>query len=235
MLIARALQHAFGSGTSRVEVLRDVSLDVRAGELTLISGPSGCGKSTLLAILCGLLQPAAGTVRALGQDLGTLNAHERDRFRLLHMGFVFQSFSLFPSLTALEQVCMPLAYLGLDKSSAERRAHEALSAVGLAARTHARPASLSGGEQQRVAVARAIAKSPRLLLADEPTSALDSANGQSITELLRDVAHTRGVVTLCVSHDPRLIARADRVLHMQDGIVGADTCGRQADASRGIS
>ncbi len=217
MLIASSLQHAFGLGASRTEVLRDVSLHIHAGELTLIAGPSGCGKSTLLAILCGLLRPKAGKIRALGQDLGELSAPERDRFRLLHMGFVFQTFSLFPSLSAIEQVCIPLAYLGVDKASAERRASAALASVGLADRAAARPSALSGGEQQRVAVARAIAKAPRLLFADEPTSALDSANGQSVIELLRRVAHEQGAVALCVSHDPRLIGRADRVLHMQDG------------------
>src|SRR5690606_9909525 len=111
MLIARALQHAFGSGVTRTQILRRVSLDIRAGELTLIAGPSGCGKSTLLAILSGLLEPASGNVRALGQDLGALSPPARDHFRLLHMGFIFQNFSLFPGLTAIEQVCMPLDYL----------------------------------------------------------------------------------------------------------------------------
>ncbi len=226
MLIATSLQHAFGLGASRTPVLRNVSLEIRAGELTLIAGPSGCGKSTLLAILCGLLEPNSGRVRVLGQDLGTLNAVERDRFRLSHMGFVFQNFSLFPGLTALEQVCMPLAYMGVGKPSAERRARDALGAVGLTEKVYVRPAALSGGEQQRVAIARAMAKNPRLLFADEPTSALDSENGRSVIELLRQIGHDRGALVVCVSHDPRLIARADRVLYMQDGVISDQDFGR---------
>jgi putative ABC transport system ATP-binding protein len=221
MLSATGLHHSFGSGATRTDVLCNVSLDIRPGELTLIAGPSGCGKSTLLAILSGLLRPHRGTVRALGQDLGDLSTAELERFRLLHTGFVFQSFSLFPSLTALQQVCLPLAYLDFDRASAERRALDALSAVGLAHRTHARPSALSGGEQQRVAIARAIAKAPQLLFADEPTSALDSASGRAVTELLRQLTHERGTIALCVSHDPRLIAQADRVLQMQDGVIGS--------------
>ena len=221
MLAATSLQHTFGDGRSRVDVLCDVSLELRARELTLISGPSGCGKSTLLAVLSGLLQPAGGSVVAFGDALGELTERERDRFRLLHTGFVFQNASLFPGLTAVEQVCMPLAYLGFTRADAERRAFDALAAVGLHARAHLRPSALSGGEKQRVALARAVAKSPRLLFADEPTSALDSANGQSVTELLRQVAYDSGAVVVCVSHDPRVIARADRVLRMQDGRVAS--------------
>lgn len=223
MLHATGIRHFFGADANRAFVLRDLSLDIQPGELTLISGPSGCGKSTLLAILSGLLQPRAGTVHALGLHLSALSVTERERFRLLHTGFVFQSFSLFPSLTAVEQVCLPLSYLGVSRRSAEPRALEALSAVGLAHRAHERPAALSGGEQQRVAIARAIAKRPQLLFADEPTSALDSENGRAVAMLLRQLAHDRGTVCLCVSHDPRLIAQADRVLQMQDGVVGFDS------------
>lgn len=222
MLTASGLRHAFASGTSRVHVLRDVSLGIHGGELTLIAGPSGGGKSTLLAILSGLLRPCEGEVVALGTDLLRMSPSALREFRLRHSAFVFQAFNLFPALTALEQVCAPLSYLGLRRSEAIERATRALHAVGLAHRATAKPAMLSGGEQQRVAIARAIAKSPRLLFADEPTSALDSANGKAVTTLLREVARDTGAVVLCVSHDPRVIASADRVLYVQDGAIQSD-------------
>jgi len=222
MLTASALRHSFRSGAARADVLRGVSLGVHGGELTLIAGPSGCGKSTLLAVLSGLLAPCEGSVVALGRNLQHLSRAELDEFRLRHSAFVFQSFNLFPGLTAVEQICAPLAYLGIGRSEALARAERALQAVGLENRTTEKPGVLSGGEQQRVAIARAIAKSPRLLYADEPTSALDSANGKAVTELLRSVARDSGAVVLCVSHDPRVIASADRVLHMQDGAIQSD-------------
>lgn len=222
MLTASALRHSFAYGASRVDVLRGISLGVHGGELTLIAGPSGCGKSTLLAVLSGLLEPCEGTVLALGQNLQRMSRAELDEFRLRHSAFVFQSFNLFPGLTAVEQVCAPLAYLGIGRTDAMDRATRALQAVGLDGRADAKPATLSGGEQQRVAIARAIAKSPRFLFADEPTSALDSRNGRAVTALLRDVARESGAVVLCVSHDPRVIASADRVLRIQDGAIQSD-------------
>lgn len=222
MLTASGLHQSFRSGESHVEVLRGISLGVHGGELTLIAGPSGCGKSTLLAVLSGLLEPCEGSVVALGRNLQHMSRTELDNFRLQHSAFVFQSFNLFPGLTAVEQICAPLAYLGIGRAAAHARAERALQAVGLEHRAMAKPAILSGGEQQRVAIARAIAKSPLLLFADEPTSALDSTNGKAVTELLRSVARDSGAVVLCVSHDPRVIASADRVLHMQDGAIQSD-------------
>jgi putative ABC transport system ATP-binding protein len=174
-----------------------------------------------------LLAPAEGSVVALGQDLRRMSRADLDEFRLRHSGFVFQSFNLFPGLSALEQVCAPLAYLGIGRAEGIDRAMRALRAVGLEHRASAKPAMLSGGEQQRVAIARAIAKTPHLLFADEPTSALDSTNGKAVTALLRQVARETGAVVLCVSHDPRVIEGADRVLHIQDGTI-------QADARRGL-
>lgn len=223
MLSALSLRHGFRFGRSHLEVLRGVSLELRPGELTLISGPSGSGKSTLLAILSGLLQPLQGHITSLGRDLRAMSAAERDLFRLRHTAFVFQGFNLFPALSALEQVCTPLAYLGIDRAEATTRAMAALCSVGLEHRLHARPAALSGGEQQRVALARAIAKRPDLLFADEPTSALDAENGRTVIRLLRTAAHESRKVVLCVSHDPRLIASADRVLQMEDGRIHGDT------------
>ncbi len=222
MLKAESLRKSFGNGRARIEVLRDLSLEIGAGELTLISGPSGCGKSTLLSILSGLLYPDEGRVIALGEDLGQLDERQIERFRLHHTGFVFQGFNLFPALTALEQVALPLSYLGFNETKANRRALAALEEVGLGPRARLRPDSLSGGEKQRVAIARALAKEPDLLFADEPTSSLDAASGQGVIDTLHRIAREHGTTVLCVSHDPRLNVHAERVLAMEDGRIWAD-------------
>jgi len=212
----------FTVGRVTTPVLDGLSVAVTGGELTLLSGPSGCGKSTLLAILSGLERPDAGRVEALGQDLRALDRRALQRFRLQHVGFVFQGFNLFPALDAREQIELPLGYLGLSRAQTRRRAEEALDEVGLSARRHMRPAELSGGEKQRVAIARALAKRPQLLYADEPTSALDSVSGQTVIDILHRAARLHGTMVLCASHDPRLIAHADRVLRMEDGRILAD-------------
>ncbi|WP_109124822.1 ABC transporter ATP-binding protein [Dyella sp. C11] len=232
-LQARNVAKSFTSGKISHTVLHDLTLDVRAGELTLISGPSGCGKSTLLAILSGLQRPDGGHVTALGQDLGVLGMRELERFRLLHTGFVFQGFNLFPALNALEQVELPLSYLGLAPGEARRRAIASLEEVGLGPRMDLRPSELSGGEKQRVAIARALAKEPGLLFADEPTSALDAANGQIIIDILHRIARTHGTTVLCVSHDPRLVGHADRVLAMEDGRILSDRVPSPASTTSG--
>jgi putative ABC transport system ATP-binding protein len=221
-LQARGVRKSFVSGRIQSTVLHDLWLDVHASELTLISGPSGCGKSTLLAILSGLQPADAGGVRALGHELSGLGMRELEYFRLQHTGFVFQGFNLFPALTALEQVELPLSYMGLAKGVARKRAVESLEEVGLGPRMSLRPSELSGGEKQRVAIARALAKQPELLFADEPTSALDAANGQIIIDILHRIARTHGTTVLCVSHDPRLVGHADRVLAMEDGRILSD-------------
>ena len=221
-LRAESISKAFTSGKIRTRVLDGLSLEVDPGELTLISGPSGCGKSTLLASLSGLTRVDGGRVMALGQDLGALDVRSLERFRLHHTGFVFQGFNLFPALSALEQVELPLHYLGLSAPVARARAMRTLEEVGLQPRMHLRPAEMSGGEKQRVAVARALAKQPKLLFADEPTSALDAGNGQVMIDLLHRIAREYGTTVLCVSHDPRLVGHADRVLSMEDGRIFDD-------------
>ena len=221
-LLAEGVSKAFVSGHLRTQVLDGLSLGIDPGELTLISGPSGCGKSTLLAVLSGLQQIDSGRVLALGSELGHLDLRALERFRLLHTGFVFQGFNLFPALTALEQVELPLNHLGLSRDEARARAQRSLDEVGLSHRVKLRPAELSGGEKQRVAIARALAKQPELLFADEPTSALDAANGQMIIDILHRIARTHGTTVLCVSHDPRLVVHADRVLAMEDGRILSD-------------
>lgn len=219
---ARAVSKSFVTGVVRVQVLQQLSITLHAAELTLISGPSGCGKSTLLSLLSGLQGPDEGEIVALGQPLGRLDKRTLERFRLQHTGFVFQGFNLFSALTAVEQVQLPLGYLGLSAAESLQRAMRALDEVGMAQRAQSRPAELSGGEKQRVAIARALAKEPQLLFADEPTSALDADNGQRVIDILHQIARSHGTTVLCVSHDPRLVRHADRVLNMEDGRICND-------------
>ena len=221
-LQAVALKKSYLSGVVRVHVLQGLSVSLYPGELSLISGPSGCGKSTLLSLMSGLLTPDSGKALALGQDLERLSASELERFRLRHTGFVFHGFNLFPALTAMEQVQLPLGYMGIRSSETKRRAQQALDEVGLSHRAHMRPAELSGGEKQRVAIARAMAKQPQLLFADEPTSALDAESGQRVIDILHRAARAHDTTVLCVSHDPRLVRHADRVLSMEDGAIRSD-------------
>jgi putative ABC transport system ATP-binding protein len=216
------ISKSFVSGTVRVQVLHKLSIALYAGQLTLISGPSGCGKSTLLSLLSGLQSPDAGQVHGLGTSLGALSKRALERFRLQHTGFVFQGFNLFPALTALEQVQLPLGYMGVSRRDSAIRALQALDEVGMAPLADAYPAQMSGGEKQRVAIARALAKEPQLLFADEPTSALDAENGQNVIDILHRIAAAHGTTVLCVSHDPRLVRHADRVLSMEDGVIRND-------------
>ncbi len=231
-LEAVRVSKSFLSGEVRVHALQQLSVAVLAGQLTLISGPSGCGKSTLLSLLSGIQRPNAGQILALGTPLDSLKKHELERFRLLHTGFVFQGFNLFPALTALEQVQLPLGYLKVGHAESTRRARAALDEVGMAARLDAYPAQMSGGEKQRVAIARALAKEPQLLFADEPTSSLDAENGQNVIDILHRIAVTHGTTVLCVSHDPRLVRHADRVLTMEDGVIRTDWCPGTSIAGR---
>ena len=221
-LIAEDVAKAYTTGVVSTSVLNGLSIALEERELALVLGPSGSGKSTLLAILSGLLRPDRGRVVALGEDLWKLSQTELERFRLQHTGFVFQGFNLFPALTAVEQVMLPLGYLGLDRKTAYNRALAALEEVGLGSRVKLRPLEMSGGEKQRVAIARALAKKPQLLFADEPTSALDSVNGKIVIDSLHRIARTFGATVICVSHDHRLAASADRVITIADGKILSD-------------
>ncbi|QDH74295.1 ABC transporter ATP-binding protein [Brevundimonas sp. M20] len=220
---AKGLVKRFKSGKSFVQVLKGVDFDARHGDLTMVMGPSGSGKSTLIAALSGLLRPEEGRVDALDvDDLWSFSTSKIDRFRLDHCGFIFQGFNLFPALSALQQVEIVLKFQGLSKGDAKKRARLALEEVGLGHRLHQRPTALSGGEKQRVAIARALAKDPHILFADEPTSALDGENGQVVIRLLRRAATEHGAAVICVTHDPRLEAWADRVIHIEDGVITSD-------------
>ena len=219
---AQAIAQTYGQGAERIQALKPLDFCLRRGEFLVVAGPSGSGKSTLLAIISGLLTPTEGRVAVLGRDLRDMSRDAFDRFRLEHFGFVFQGFHLLPALTALEQVSIVLERQGLQRPAAAARARATLERVGLGGRLGNRPSELSGGEKQRVAIARALAKQPQLIFADEPTSALDSDNGRQVTRLLRDVAIDAGASVVCVTHDPRLIEHATRVIRMEDGALRPD-------------
>ena len=230
---ALSLTRSVGQGAASRVVLRRVSVRLFAGELTLLVGASGSGKSTLLAALGGLLRPHEGSIEVLGTPIWSLTPGELEGFRFRHLGFVFQGFNLFPALTAIEQVALPLKFAGIAPTIAERRAREVLDEVGLSARSQLRPHLMSGGEKQRVAIARALAGNPAIVFADEPTSALDSTNSETVVALLRRIARDHAATVFCVTHDPRLTPHADRIVEMRDGEIVSDR--RTAPASTAVA
>jgi putative ABC transport system ATP-binding protein len=215
MIHVRDVVMRLTSGGRVVTVLDGVSFDVARGECVAVTGPSGSGKSTLLGLVAGLDTPTSGTVVVDAVDLGTLDEDALARFRRDRVGVVFQSYHLIPTLTAVENVAIPLELAGV--AGARGRAERLLDEVGLGARGHHYPVQLSGGEQQRVALARAVARAPGLLLADEPTGNLDSATGAAIIDLLLTLNRERGSTLLLVTHDPALAAHADRQIALRDG------------------
>jgi len=215
----RGLNKSFGDGASRIHVLKDVALEVRLGDITMLIGPSGCGKTTLISILAGTLKPDAGTqdLTVLEKDLQTMSTAAVTRFRAQNIGFIFQAFNLIPTLTLAENVSVPLLIQGVSASKAEKKAREVLAEVGLGDRARSRPSQLSGGQQQRVAIARALVHEPRLIICDEPTAALDAKNGQVVMELFESVARSPERAVLIVTHDNRIFQHADRIASMDDG------------------
>jgi putative ABC transport system ATP-binding protein len=217
-LRGRHLTRSFGSGETCTIAVQDVSLDLNRGEFVMLMGPSGSGKSTLLAMLSGLLQPDSGQVCALGVDLWRQREAAREMFRLRYCGFIFQGYNLFPALTAQQQLEIVLRWgHGVLVREARRRARAMLSLLGLGRKAHLRPAQLSGGEKQRVAIGRALIKEPVFCFADEPTSALDWAHGEQVIDLLRSATRERGTTVLVVAHDARIVPYVDRVLQLEDG------------------
>jgi putative ABC transport system ATP-binding protein len=217
---AIGLTRTYGDGDSAVHALRGVSLDLPAGQFTAVMGPSGSGKSTLMHLLAGLDTPSSGTVKVAGEDITRMKDRDLTRLRRRHIGFVFQSFNLLPTLSAEENVLLPLSISGKRPPADDVDA--LMARVGLAERRDHRPAELSGGQQQRVAIARALITQPTVLFADEPTGNLDSEAGAGILALLREAVDIDGQTTLMVTHDPRAAAAADRVLYLTDGRIVAD-------------
>ena len=212
----------YGSGSAAVHALEGVDLGVESGELVLLMGPSGSGKSTLLSIAGCILRPTAGRVHLNGRDVTGLTDRDLARIRLREVGFVFQDASLFPSLTAAENVEMPLELLGIRGRQAHRRSAELLERVGLSTRASADPRDLSGGERQRVAIARAMVADPGIILADEPTAALDLASGRTVFGHLRRLALKEGKAVVAVTHDQRMQDFATRTVHLEDGRLAAE-------------
>ena len=220
MLIAREVTKEYMSGGQKLAVLRDVSFSIQQGEFVAIVGPSGSGKTTLLGLLAGLDTPTKGNVLLDESDLTQLSENERSRLRGEKVGFVFQTFQLIPTLTALENVQVPLELRG--SSGAAERARDLINRVGLNGRGHHFPTQLSGGEQQRVAIARAFANSPKILFADEPTGNLDHATGQRIFDLLHHLNSDEGSTIVLVTHDSSLASRASRIIRLLDGAIVED-------------
>ncbi|HTU25720.1 MAG TPA: ABC transporter ATP-binding protein [Pirellulales bacterium] len=216
----RGVTKKYGEGNSEVLALRGVDLDVYPGELTLLVGPSGCGKTTLLSVLAGILNPTAGDMVVLGTRPAGLSEARKVQFRRQNIGFVFQQFNLLPSLSAAENVCVPLLLSGWSRRKAMRVAVPLMERMGMTGRLlDALPTKLSGGQQQRVAIARALCNHPRLLVCDEPTSALDGQTGRAIMELLRAEALEGDRAVIIVTHDNRTFGFADRIAQMEDGRV----------------
>ena len=220
VISARNVTLSLGSGAARTNVLKGIDLDIGRGDSLAILGPSGSGKSSLMAILSGLEQASGGEVRVAGIDYGPLDEDALARARRGRIGIVLQSFHLLPTMTALENVAVPLELAGVE--DAFDRARAELEAVGLGHRLGHYPAQLSGGEQQRVAIARAVAPGPEIIFADEPTGNLDGATGAAIIDLLFDRRAATGATLVIITHDPALAARCGRIVEMQDGLIAAD-------------
>lgn len=212
----------YGQGATAFTALRGITLDVRAGEMTLLLGPSGSGKTTLLQVMGCLLRASSGEVELFGQSLATRDLDALTALRLRHFGFVFQHYNLFPTLRAWENVAVTLDLKRFPRERFRAEALDLLERLGLGDRAEAYPAQLSGGQKQRVAIARAIAGRPQVVLADEPTAALDGKTGVGVAAVLRDLAREYGCAVVVVSHDPRMLPFADRVVTLEDGVITGD-------------
>jgi len=229
----RELTKTYAEGAASSRALDDVSLDIHAGEVTLLMGPSGSGKTTLISIMGCILRPTSGSVRVAGREVTSLPERELPAVRLNHIGFVFQGFNLFPALTAQENVELALDLKKIRGAEARRRARTLLDAVGLSEKSAAFPADLSGGQKQRVAIARALAGEPEIILADEPTAALDKTSGRTVLDMLRRLAMEEGRAVAIVTHDNRTFEYADRIVRIEDGRIGEDIRGNELRALEG--
>jgi putative ABC transport system ATP-binding protein len=226
LIEATGVGKVLGRGAGEVQALKDINLALSGGELTVLMGPSGSGKTTLLSVLGCMLTPTTGTVMVCGFSTEGADAEKLAKLRRDHVGFVFQQYHLFPTMTAAENVQLALDVRGIRGKTARSRAREALSKVGLEHKIKSYPGELSGGEQQRVAIARAIVSDPSVILTDEPTAALDGENGQAIMRILSSIAAQSDRSVLVVTHDPRLLAFADRIVHIEDGSLAREEAGK---------
>ena len=218
-IAAQHIEMVFAQGAERFHALRDINLTIPTGNIQLLMGPSGSGKTTLLSILAGILTPTSGRVWLLGKEVTGMSRSQLSNFRLKNLGFIFQGFNLFPALTAIENVQLALTMKGMKPREARAEAMALLEQVGLADKAKNLPRNLSGGQKQRVAIARALAANPPIIMADEPTAALDSHSGHAVIELLVKLAKEGGRTVLIVTHDPRIVDIADRVLYLEDGML----------------
>jgi putative ABC transport system ATP-binding protein len=230
-VICRDVEMEFATAAGPYRVLKGIDFEARAGELTMLVGPSGCGKTTLLSIIAGLLRGARGSVRVFDEEVTSQDAAALVSFRLRNIGFIFQQYNLLHGLTATENAAIPLVAADMPWPDASARAATLLKKLELGAHLEKLPRQLSGGQQQRVAIARALVNEPRLLLCDEPTAALDGSAGQAVMELLRELAVRPGRAAIIVTHDPRVFAFADRIVHMEDGRIQRVEAGRSAGAA----
>lgn len=221
MIEAVSVTKSFGAGPSHVRVLKEIDLFIQQGEMISITGPSGCGKSTLLHVLSGIERLTEGQIVIDGFQVHEAREKEITAFRLKHMGFVFQAYHLIPVLSAQENVALPLIGQGMSSSKANKKALEALNRVGLKDKAGYRPASLSGGQNQRVAIARSIVSEPKVLWADEPTGALDSENSEQVVGLLRHINETMGTTIIIVTHDMHVADSTDRIVRMENGRIAS--------------
>ena len=220
-IAVRELTKNYAEGAAGTLALRGVDLDAHAGEVLMLVGPSGSGKTTLLSIMGCILTATSGSVQVAGREVMGLNEKELPAIRLQHIGFVFQGFNLFPTLSAGENVELMLDLKGMSAAAAKKRAQELMDQVGLAEKYDAFPSDLSGGQKQRIAIARALAGDPGIILADEPTAALDSHTGRTVMEMMSDLAHKRGRSVVIVTHDSRVLNFADRIVKIEDGAIAA--------------
>ena len=228
---ATGITKDLGHGVAQIRALKGVDVSLRGGELTLLMGPSGSGKTTLLSILGCMLTPTEGTVRVRGDSIAGKNPEDLAKLRRENIGFVFQSYHLFPTLSAADNVRLALDVRGETGKAAKDKSAAALARVGLSGKTRSYPNQLSGGEQQRVAIARAVVGDPSVILADEPTAALDSENGKAIMTILAEIAKDPGRGVLVVTHDPRLVPYAGRIVHIEDGNIVREESGGAARKS----
>jgi putative ABC transport system ATP-binding protein len=218
-VVCKGVRKSFGSGDTLIEVLRGVDFEARRGEMTFLVGPSGCGKTTLISVIAGLLDTTAGEVKVFGEELAKMKSKQQILFRRANLGFVFQQYNLLPALNAAENAAVPLLAAGMKRKDAVERARALLEKLGMGNRWENYPRTLSGGQQQRVALARALVHEPKLIVCDEPTAALDAKTGESVMELLSTSAVHPERAVIVVTHDNRVYRFADRIAHMDDGII----------------